>query len=95
MDVAQEVLATSRDMRKVHSSRSIRGILEKKKAAAARKKLGDINEDTVALLPASHAPPVTQVYYAEDQGVANGGNNGGRKDLDPSNLPYLHRNPAI
>lgn len=31
MDVAQHVLESSRDMRRVHSSRSIRGIIEKKK----------------------------------------------------------------
>lgn len=93
MDVAQEVLATSREMRQVHSSRSIRGILDKKKAAQA-KRLGGIREE-VPQLPLTQAPPVMQVYHAEDQGVANGGNKGGKKDLDPSNLPYLHRNPAI
>ena len=31
MDVAEAVLQSSRDMRRVHSSRSIRGILDKKK----------------------------------------------------------------
>jgi hypothetical protein len=35
MDVAEAVLQTSRDMRRVHSSRSIRGILEKKKVCCA------------------------------------------------------------
>ena len=39
------------------------------------------------------APPVNQVYDKEDQGVAGGG--GKKKGVDPSNLPYLHRNPAI
>ena len=131
-------------MRRVHSSRSIRGILERKakQAGAALATVGEVSippcarvhqrerereresqsdrqtdrqteteterrrekhthkhkhsrphkqEEDVAI--PTIAPPVNQVYDKEDQGVAGGG--GKKKGVDPSNLPYLHRNPAI
>ena len=131
-----QVLNTSRSMRRVHSSRSIRGILERKakQAGAALATVGEVSippcarvhqreggrererqteaetqrrrekhthkhkhsrthkqEEDVAI--PTIAPPVNQVYDKEDQGVAGGG--GKKKGVDPSNLPYLHRNPAI
>mmetsp|Transcript_31910 Transcript_31910/g.76209 ORF Transcript_31910/g.76209 Transcript_31910/m.76209 type:complete len:442 (+) Transcript_31910:134-1459(+) len=92
MDLAAQVLNTSRSMRKVHSSRSIRGILEKKGGGATRK-LDTVGEDAADVGP-TMAPPVMQVYDKEDQGVAAGGAKK-KKEIDASNLPYLHRNPAI
>ena len=90
MEVAEQVLNTSRSMRRVHSSRSIRGILDRKSKARGGV-LETVGEDDVHI--PTIAPPVNQVYDKEDQGVAGGGSK--KKGLDPSNLPYLHRNPAI
>jgi len=78
-------------MRCVHSSRSIRGILDRKTKARAGA-LETVGEDDHNI--PTIAPPVNQVYDKEDQGVAGGGNKK-KGVLDPSNLPYLHRNPAI
>lgn len=91
MDVAEQVLSSSRSMRRVHSSRSIRGILDRKTKGARGGGLATVGEEDVNI--PTIAPPVNQVYDKEDQGVAGGG--GKKKGLDPSNLPYLHRNPAI
>jgi len=68
----------------------VAGILDKKKKVRAA--LETVGEDEVAAIP-TIAPPVNQVYDKEDQGVAGGGAK--KKGIDPSNLPYLHRNPAI
>jgi len=91
MEVAEQVLNSSRSMRRVHSSRSIRGILDRKTKARGGG-LETVGEDDVNI--PTIAPPVNQVYDKEDQGVAGGGNKK-KGVLDPSNLPYLHRNPAI
>eukprot|EP00918_Siedleckia_nematoides_P050685 GHVU01110979.1.p1 GENE.GHVU01110979.1~~GHVU01110979.1.p1 ORF type:complete len:399 (+),score=94.20 GHVU01110979.1:3-1199(+) len=91
MEVAEQVLNSSRSMRRVHSSRSIRGILERKTKPRGGG-LAAVGEDEEVSIP-TVAPPVNQVYDKEDQGVAGGG--GKKKGVDPSNLPYLHRNPAI
>ena len=36
-----------------------------------------------------------QVHHANDGGGGRPSVAGGRGRLDPSNLPYLHRNPAV
>mmetsp|Transcript_4198 Transcript_4198/g.10077 ORF Transcript_4198/g.10077 Transcript_4198/m.10077 type:complete len:414 (-) Transcript_4198:63-1304(-) len=90
MDQAANVLNSSRSMRQVHSSRSIRGILERKKGPAMNRLRGIA--EVVDVGP-TVAPPVAQVYHQEDQG--NGKKIKDRKEVDASNLPYLHRNPAI
>ena len=90
MEVAEQVLNSSRSMRKVHSTRSIRGILDRK-AKARGGGLEPVDEEEYKI--PTIAPPVNQVYDKEDQGIAGGG--GKKKGVDPSNLPYLHRNPAI
>jgi hypothetical protein len=89
MDTAAQVLNTSRSMRRVHSSRSIRGILERKKQQASTR-LDPVSE--AADIGPTVQAPVTQVYHHEDQGTEKAKD---RKAVDPSNLPYLHRNPAI
>mmetsp|Transcript_24930 Transcript_24930/g.82127 ORF Transcript_24930/g.82127 Transcript_24930/m.82127 type:complete len:218 (-) Transcript_24930:141-794(-) len=90
MQVAEQILNTSRSLRKVHSTRSIRGILDKK--AKKIQTLETVGEDVD--IGQGINPPISKVYDAEDQGVAAGGGNK-KRTVDASNLPYLHRNPAV
>eukprot|EP00294_Goniomonas_avonlea_P017843 CAMPEP_0114558176 /NCGR_PEP_ID=MMETSP0114-20121206/10232_1 /TAXON_ID=31324 /ORGANISM="Goniomonas sp, Strain m" /LENGTH=453 /DNA_ID=CAMNT_0001743529 /DNA_START=56 /DNA_END=1417 /DNA_ORIENTATION=+ len=82
---AERVLQSSRQLRKIHSSHSIRNILDKKKKGSH---LETVGEDVGPVMP----PPTMVTYGADDIGGPKGASKPG---LDPSNLPYLHRNPAV
>merc|ERR1719199_994480 len=60
MEVAEQVLNTSRSMRRVHSSRSIRGILARKGNKARGGGLDAVGEEEEVAIP-TVAPPVNQV----------------------------------
>jgi len=87
---AERILHSSRGLRKVHSSHSVRAILEKKKAALERRaaRLESVQEVEIATVD---APRIVE-YSQHDQGGPLGTV---KPPMDPSNLPYLHRNPAI
>lgn len=89
---AERVLSSSRRMRQVHSRQSIRNILGRGGAAPA---LPAVSEEEPDVGPAM-APPAVQTYDAMDQGAAAAtARKGAGGKVDPSNLPYLHRNPAV
>lgn len=73
--LAQEVLRDNAKLRGVHSSNSIKKLLEKE----AKKQL-------LSGLPDNYKGPVVSVIKEKELN---------KDDLDPSYLPYLHKNPAI
>eukprot|EP00163_Fabomonas_tropica_P012563 TRINITY_DN2389_c0_g1_i2.p1 TRINITY_DN2389_c0_g1~~TRINITY_DN2389_c0_g1_i2.p1 ORF type:complete len:376 (-),score=88.02 TRINITY_DN2389_c0_g1_i2:286-1413(-) len=89
--VAQRILASSQSIRNVHSAASLQQVIAKKKAQ------GDARDRPLI-------PPGTQErkVLAEYQAGAAARHNANAthatnksQDLDPNNLPYLHRNPAL
>jgi len=102
---AERVLQSSHSMRRVHSNQSVRALLAKKEGAQPRKLAAIVEEgdDDVDVGP-THKAPRTMAYHAEDVSddqVEAEGREAGQKatarkrKVRPSNLPYLHRNPAI
>eukprot|EP00937_MAST-01D_sp_MAST-1D-sp2_P006412 g6412.t1 len=84
--VAESLLSQAESLRSVHSKRSIAKLTEKARervqAETRQSKLDAIAEEREA------APPLRVVVHNEEPTRLT-------KKLDPSNLPYMHRNPAV
>lgn len=84
--IASEVLRDNQKLRSVHSGASIKKILEReaKKHLLATKAQGNQQIQALGLEPATYKGPVVARINTRE-----------RDPLDPSNLPYLHKHPAI
>ena len=94
--LSRTVLDSNRNLRNIHSSASVRAIIDKEgatpRAAAAapsaaastlrRSQLASIPEPALAV-----QPPVISTIHERDQK--------GDKSVNPSNLPFLYRHPGI
>ncbi|CEM30545.1 unnamed protein product [Vitrella brassicaformis CCMP3155] len=83
---ADRVLHTSQQMRNVHSNASVRALIGRTKAEKAVAKREDVTD---TLKADKYVPPliVTSEEGSELRGRA--------KQILPSNMPYLYRNPAV
>lgn len=78
--MAEELLRDNPELAAKHSVKSLASVVSRGGAASAgTKKLGCEGEEL---------PPLRVVTIIENPRVAS-------KEVDPSNLPYLHRNPAV
>jgi hypothetical protein len=83
--MAEQLMLENPELREKHSLKSLSAMVEKQteKQGNATKSLATVRE-----LTAEELPPLRVVTIVENPRVPT-------KDVDPSNLPYLHRNPAI
>jgi hypothetical protein len=92
-DVAQRVLQTSRSLRSTHSNRSIRELMKKQ---AAKGGLDSIAEEADVDFGPTTKPPQIQKYHKDDLSAEHADKHAAKQaKVDASNLPYLHRNPAV
>lgn len=92
-DAAQRVLQTSRSLRSTHSNRSIRELMKKQ---AAKGGLDSIAEEGEADFGPTTKPPQIQKYHKDDLSAEHADKHAAKQaKVDASNLPYLHRNPAV
>ena len=92
-DAAQRVLQTSRSLRSTHSNRSIRELMKKQ---AAKGGLDSIAEEGEADFGPTTKPPQIQKYHKDDLSTEHADKHAAKQaKVDASNLPYLHRNPAV
>lgn len=75
-----------KSLKQVHSTRSVRAIIEKRRKMAA---MTAVDEDQVDPGPSITQPQVRS-YHKDEQNM-----NDRVQDNSASNLPYLHRNPAV
>uniref|UniRef100_A0A7S3CX50 Uncharacterized protein n=1 Tax=Palpitomonas bilix TaxID=652834 RepID=A0A7S3CX50_9EUKA len=87
LESSRRALQSSSALRKIHSSRSIRNILEK---SAAERQRQDGTTVIATLPPVDEGEEMLVNYIHHDED-----NHRVKKTVDPSNLPYLHRNPAV
>lgn len=89
--LTKTVLDSNRAMRNIHSSASVRAIMDKEgKAGAASVPVTVGNSGATSLRRAggdSQRPPVITTIYEKDAAATKGPN--------PSNLPFLYRHPGI
>lgn len=79
-------MTTASSIRNVHSKRSLNKVIDSVKRENTYQPLPPVREGPVEL-PAVQAPKITVIQ--EDGGTRL------NKAKDPSNLPYLNRNPAL
>merc|ERR1719198_1801622 len=81
--VATSILSQASDLRAVHSKKSMAALAEQARGRISTgRKLESVAEEQPP------APKVKVVVHNEDPMRL-------KKALDPSNLPYMHRNPAV
>jgi hypothetical protein len=92
-DAAQRVLQTSRTLRSTHSNRSIRELMKKQ---ASKSGLDSIAEEAEVDAGPTTKPPQIQKYHKDDLSAEHADKYAAKQaKVDASNLPYLHRNPAV
>mmetsp|Transcript_52905 Transcript_52905/g.133665 ORF Transcript_52905/g.133665 Transcript_52905/m.133665 type:complete len:396 (+) Transcript_52905:82-1269(+) len=84
-DVASAVMESAPQIRQIHSKESVQRIIEK----AREKQSGGTTEDLIESMRRSGPTPAPVITSSEDTQQRL------HKPVDPSQLPYLYRSPAI